>query len=155
MPKRSPIPRAPADQYPDEFRIWYYAEHHEGARLPCRTEGHAINLIYKLNKARAAFRDELGLGIHLWDIFAVTKDKEDPSVVLIRPKQRMDLSQMTDLEGNPVDLEELKGIEPVKLRTGAGPDPMQDFAPHKPTPPVTPRPFHTFDPTKPLIDTEE
>lgn len=110
MPSKIGRPRVnPNVHYADEISLWSAAEAGDGLHFNCGSPNEAINLTHRLNRARAAVRafwpdDQL----HPWDAFRVIRDRNDLCAVLVVRKQRLDLSQMSDLKGNPLNPAEFK-----------------------------------------------
>ena len=136
------MPRSRIDttvRFETEIRMWTAAMKAGSARLECVTPGKAINLIARLNMCRAALRDELGSGIHMWDGF-VTHRRDN--VIIIQPKPRFDLSKLTDMYGNPIPVDDEAIIPRPPVPYQPMPANRQASRPARQT--------HEFDHTKPF-----
>lgn len=134
--------RDPTVRYAEEIKLWEAAEYANGCRLQCTTQGRAIDLSYRLHRARKALRDEAGYGVHLWDRFVVRKREiYGHWWILIEETQPMDLSTLQDLQGNPIIY---KGMVPLPTSNPSPPAPAPE--------PQRQQPYAPLDPTKSLFD---
>jgi hypothetical protein len=94
---------APEARYPDEMRIWAAVYYARTFRLNQPTVGKAIQLVHRLNACRAQMRQENALsdGTIAWDGWVVRRVE---NVVLIVPREQLDLSGATDINGNPIHI---------------------------------------------------
>lgn len=89
----------PALRYPDEVSIWEATMRNGSFRTIRPTVGEAIHLLQRLNQLRAQLRNEQANGYVAMDAWIV---RRTDCVVEIVPRARLDLSDATDINGNPI-----------------------------------------------------
>jgi hypothetical protein len=96
MPRPSPSKEAYADIMP----YLDIASEHGYVKLDCQTEGQAISAVQRMNKWRLIERDK---GIYYWDSFIFSRTGR---VVEIKPRERLKVISVTDLDGNPINVDD-------------------------------------------------
>jgi hypothetical protein len=134
----------PRIRYAQEIKIWKVAEITQSANYDCGTKNAAIAKMHRLHMARAALREELGVGAHLWDIYVV---RINGSVVSIVPKELLDMSGFRDKDGNPIAADKVEKMLEEDERPLTDAELKKMLETDKDTPNA--EKLH-FDPTKPL-----
>jgi hypothetical protein len=91
-------PANPLIRFSFEIDMWKMAIAKGSAGYMCESPNKAIHLNHKLNMARAAIREEAPNGILDWDHFVA---RTSGCHVYIVRKEEMDITKITDADGNP------------------------------------------------------